>query len=475
MLYVLFFVLLFILFICIKTLFIHPTSAKTAKINLEENERSIEYGKKLSKMIQVETISSRNQIDLTKFFEFHECLKALFPYVHQNCEKHVFDGNLLFKWKGKKSDQPILLMSHQDVVEATGKWQKEPFSGEIDEQGRVWGRGSVDTKASLFCIFTSIEELIQEGFTPEQDIYIASSCTEEWSGDGAPKIVNYLKENHVQIYMLIDEGGMIIDNPVSGVEGTYAMVGIVEKGYGDIRFTAKSKGGHASAPTKNTPLVRLSKFMVDIEKNNPFKAELTPVVQEMFRRMAPNMNFPMRLLFSNIWLFKPFIVKILPTVSSTAGAMLRTTIAFTMAKGSDGANVLPQEATLIANMRFIHHEPNEQSIQKLRQIANQYDIETEVIYQDYPCPIVDFKEKAFQFVESTIQEIYPNIGVSPYVMTGGTDAKYYSSVCQHSIRFAPLYIDAQQYSSIHGVDENIYQATLPMGVDFYKTIIRKHK
>ena len=155
--------------------------------------------------------------------------------------------------------------------------------------------------------------------------------------------------------------------------------------------------------------------------------------------------------------------------------MLRTTLAFTMAKGADGANVLPQEASIVGNMRFIQHQPNKESIDVISKVAAKYDIETEVIYQDEPCPIVDFKGEEFKLVESTINEIYPGIGVCPYVMTGGTDAKYYSSVSENCIRFAPLYIDDQQYASIHGLNENIYQGALPMGVDFYKTIIKKSK
>ena len=100
---------------------------------------------------------------------YHKTLEELFPNVHKNCEKHVFNGSLLFKWTGKSSENPILLMSHQDVVEANGVWEKEPFSGEIDEKGRVWGRGTVDTKASLFCIFEAVEELLKEGYVKAGD------------------------------------------------------------------------------------------------------------------------------------------------------------------------------------------------------------------------------------------------------------------------------------------------------------------
>ena len=473
LLYILAAIVVFLLLVVAKTALVKPTSAKEAKVNLDNGPRGQKYGKILSAMVQKETISARNQEDRTKYLEFHKLLEELFPLVHENLEKHVFNGSLLFKWSGRGESEPIMLMSHHDVVEANGEWERGYFSGDIDELGRVWGRGTVDTKASLMCIFQSVEELLADGFVPACDVYIASSCTEEWSGEGAPLTCQYLKDNGIELKLLLDEGGMILEEPVGGVKGTYGMVGIVEKGYGDVKFTAHGNGGHASAPGKNTPLVRLGKFMCDVEKKNPFDAQFTPVVEEMFTRMAPNMNFGMKLLFSNIWLFKPLIVKLLPSVSSAAAAMLRTTLAFTMAKGADGANVLPQEASIVGNMRFIQHQPNKESLDCISKVAAKYDIETEVIYQDEPCPIVDFKGEQFKLIESVAADVYPGIGICPYVMTGGTDAKFYSDVCKNAIRFAPLYIDAQQYGSIHALNENIYQGTLPMGVDFYKEVIKR--
>lgn len=459
--------------VLLRTIRLKPTAAKTAKIELDDSERAEEYGKRLAKMIQKETISARGDQDRTKFYQFHEELERLFPQVHKTCEKHEFQGSLLFRWKGKGDHEPILLMSHQDVVEATGTWSHEPFSGDIDEKGRVWGRGTVDTKGSLFCIFSAVEELILEGYEPEGDVYIASSCTEEISGEGAPLIVSYLKEQGVELALLMDEGGMIVEEPVGGVKGLYGMVGVVEKGYGDVKFTARSNGGHASAPGKNTPLVRLGKMMAEIEKHNPFTAKMTPTVREMFTRMAPNMTFGMRMIFANLWLFEGLLLKLLPSISPAAAAMTKTTIAFTTAKGSDGLNVLPQEAYVTANMRFIHHQPNGECIKILQKIAEKYQIEAKPLYQDEPCPIVDYKSDAFHLIEEVAGEIYPGVGICPYTMTGGTDAKFYKDICKNALRFAPIYIDGQQYSSIHGIDENIYQGALPKAVDFYKSVIKK--
>ena len=458
-----------------RAVFLKPTSALEAKVELVQGPRAEKYGEQLATLVKKETISSRFDPDRTKFLEFHDILEEMFPKLHATCEKHVFNGSLLFKWKGEGKTEPILFMSHHDVVEATGTWEHGAFSGDIDEQGRIWGRGTVDTKASLFCILTAVEELIADGYRPECDVYLASSCTEEWSGEGAPETVKYLKEQGIHFAYLLDEGGMILEEPVGGVKGTYGMVGVLEKGYGDLKFIAKGKGGHASAPKKNTPLVRLGKFMTAVEKKSPFTNKFNPTVKEMFRRMAPNMAFGMKLIFANMWLFERLLKKLLPVISSAAGAMLHTTLAFTTAKGSDGLNVLPQEAYVTGNMRFIPHQDTDESIQIISGVAKKYDIETEVIYKDYACPVVDYKNRPFQMLEEVAAEVYPGIGICPYVMTGGTDAKFYRELSDNCLRFAPLYIDEQQYASIHGLNENIYQGALPLGVDFYKQMIKKTK
>ena len=457
----------------LRAVYLKPTAAQKAKVKLDEGPRAEKYGKQLASLVQKETISSRFDADRTKFLAFHALLEDMFPNVHKTCEKRVFNGSLLFKWSGKGEHEPILFMSHHDVVEATGTWEHEAFSGDIDEKGRVWGRGTVDTKASLFCMLTAVEEMIADGFEPTCDVYIASSCTEEWSGEGAPLTVEYLKSQGVKFAYLMDEGGMILEEPVGGVKGTYGMVGVLEKGYGDVKFVAKSGGGHASAPKKNTPLVRLGKFMADVDKKSPFVNKFSPTVREMFSRMAPNMNFGMKIIFANMWLFEGLLKKLLPAISSAAGAMIHTTLAFTMAKGSDGLNVLPQEAYVTGNMRYIPHQDTDESIELISNIAKKYDIETEVIYKDYACPVVDYNNEPFHLVEKVASEVYPGIGICPYVMTGGTDAKFYRELSDNCLRFAPLYIDAQQYASIHGLNENIYQGALPLGVDFYKKMIER--
>ena len=434
------------------------------------NERAEAYARKLSRMVAFDTVSVPETNQRDKFLPFHQLLEDLFPLAHEQLEKTEIDGNLLFFWKGKHSDKPLVLMSHQDVVPAEGEWKHAPFSGDIAE-GKVWGRGASDTKCSVMAFFQATEELLTAGYTPEQDVYLSSSCTEEWSGDGCPKLVDELERRGVHPFLVCDEGGGIITDPVGGIHGNFAMVGVFEKGKADILLKARSEGGHASAPGKNTPVARLADFVALFEHHNPFKRKMPAEVQSMFEQLAPYAPFYMKMLFRNMWLFKPLLIKVLPMISAQAGAMLQTTIAFTMLKGSNAYNVLPQEAILGANMRFIPHEGMNASLNKVKKIASMYHLDMEVYHAVDASRSVDIHGPGFMLVCETIGKTFPGLEACPYVMTGATDARNYERIAEHVVRFAPVVYGPEQMKGMHGLNESIEYNCLPGAVDFYKNLI----
>ncbi len=434
-------------------------------------ERAMDYARKLSAMVRYDTVSVPGTEQREKFLGFHKVLEELFPLVHEKLEKTEIDGNLLYCWKGEQSDKPLVLMSHQDVVPVEGVWEHEPFSGDI-EDGKVWGRGSSDTKGSVMAFFQAAEELLAAGYTPPQDVYLSSSCTEEWGGDGCPKIVAELERRGVKPYLVCDEGGGIIAEPIGGIPGNFAMVGVFEKGKADVKFTASSEGGHASAPKAHSPVARLAAFVNDAETHPVFRRKLPKEVAAMFETLAPYASFPLKLVFGNLWLFRPVLLKVLPLISAPAGAMIRTTIAFTMMSGSDACNVMPQEASVSANMRFIPHQGMEESLKIIRKLAEKHNLTMEVLSaNDYTEP-VDINGEAFRTVQRVIEETFPGCAGSPYVMTGATDSRFYQTICDNVVRFAPVIYGPEQMKGMHGLNENIEYNCLPGAVDFYKNLIR---
>ena len=464
-----------ILLVCLAIAVIRTLTMPLKKTYYElsdDTQRIDAYAHKLSRMVRAETISDRAAPTIEKFLAFHQLLEELFPRVFATCEKVEIDGNLLLKWPGKSGQDPILLMSHMDVVEATGQWKYPPFSGTIAE-GKVWGRGAADTKCSLMAFLQAAEEMIADGYVPACDVYLASSCTEEIGGTGAPKLAGWLKEHGIKLFMLCDEGGSIIQDPIGGVKGHFAAVGIFEKGYGDVKFIARSTGGHASAPGKNTPIPRLAKFIAQVEKKTPFRVEFSPAVDAMFGGLASyTHSFSLRLVMANLWLFKPILKKVMPMISAQAAAMLQTTIAFTMQAGSSGYNVLPQEASVCANLRFIPHQSTDESIQIITDLAAQYGLETEVLYRGYPSKALDLNGEAFAITKETLATCFPGVGVMPYVVTGGTDARFYGEVCDSCVRFSPVNYGPEQMAGMHGLNENIETGCLPGAVDYYKEIVK---
>ena len=434
-------------------------------------DRAKAYAETLARMVRYETVSVPGEDQREKFSGFHRLLEELFPLVHSHLEKTEIDGNLLFHWKGSANDRPLVLMSHQDVVPAEGGWSHAPFSGDIAD-GKVWGRGSSDTKCSVFAFFRAAEELLEEGFVPAQDVYLSSSCTEEWAGPGCKKLVDALKGRGVRPWLVCDEGGGIITDPIAGIPGNFAMMGVFEKGKGDVRFTARSSGGHASAPPSGSPIPRLAAFVARVEKRSPFRKRFTPEVEAMFRQLSPYASFGLRLLFGNIWLFGPLLKLVMPKLSAQAGALLRTTVAFTMQSGSEACNVLPQEASVWANMRFIPHQGMEESLEIIRKLAKKYDLDTEVLAASDYTAATDIHGEGWKYAVSVVEKTFPGLPACPYVMTGATDARFYQEICDNVIRFAPVIYGPEQMKGMHGVNENIAYDCLPGAVDFYKNMIR---
>ncbi|MBR3366809.1 MAG: M20/M25/M40 family metallo-hydrolase [Lachnospiraceae bacterium] len=471
--------LLILLLLCLALLLaalIHTLLSPARKATYRpdpKDPRAEDYARKLSRMVQSDTCSFPDRDQHETFEAYHAVLRELFPLVHSRLEITDLDGSLLYKWKGRSDTHPIVLMGHQDTVPVGDDvWEHAPFSGDIAD-GKVWGRGSVDTKCSCMAVYQACEELLAEGHVPPQDIYLSTSCTEEWGGPGCPAIVEELRRRGVKPWLVCDEGGGVYTDPMFGVRGNYAMIGVSEKGRANIRFIAKGPGGHASTPRRNSPIARLSAFVCAVDRRSPFRSEMEPEIRAMLEALAPAAAFPIRLVLGNLWLFKKPVEWFTPLVSGQAAAMLGSTITFTMASGSNACNVMPREATLGANVRFVHHQDMDESLAVLRRLAARFDLEMEVLTAAPCSKMVDLQGSAYRFMEERVAEVFPGCVCSPLVLTAATDCSFYDGLCDNCIRFAPIVYSPEARSSIHGVNEALPYDCLPGAVDFFKSMITR--
>jgi len=358
-------------------------------------------------------------------------------------------------------------MSHQDVVEAPGAWKYPPFSGTIAE-GKLWGRGALDVKGNLFDILQAVEELMEAGYTPAWDVYIAASHEEETGGNTL--IADFLREQGIVPEMLVDEGSSVQPCPAPGFDGDAALVAVAEKGYIDVKCTARCAGGHASEPGKGTPLPRLGAFMCEVENSDLFPVHLSRASAEMYRRMAAIVpDEKDRASLAAIAGEAPGWQECL---GEKQKERLRTTVAFTMAGGSSAPNIIPQEAYVVCNIRIAPGETVDGTVQTLKAVADRHQVELEVLRSNEPSPVTDPKGEAFARVERAIQAAWPGVAVLPYLLTGGTDTKHFVGLCPNCLRFTAYRISAEQQARCHAIDENIDLDTIPNGVDFFKNLIQ---
>ncbi len=439
------------------------------------NDEEIEYYvTRLQKMIKCKTVSVKDSYDDTEFAKLRNVMEELFPTLHKTAEKMTFsDDCWIYKLKGEDETRNIMLMSHHDVVEVSGEWKYDGFSGIIAE-GKIWGRGTVDTKTPLFAEFSALEELLNEGYNPPCNIWIGSSHNEELGGDGIPKALEYFKENNINFEVILDEGGALIEPPLAGMSADKCgMVAVHEKGRIYLNCTAIAENGHASltAGAKATPVERMSSFINEVMTNDIFIRRLNPQVEAMFKHMAPYLKFPMNMLLSNLWLFGGIIKKVMPKINAQAGGLIGTTCTFNNIEGSTAS----KKCTAKAFLRPVDEKDFEKDLNKFKEIAKKYEIQVEMTEDsEYHAP-ADMSKPQFQYTMNCIGEIFPQHPASPFILPAGTDARTLTDVCECVLRFAPIRLSAQQLASVHAENENINIDSVANCVAFYKHFIKNYK
>ena len=431
--------------------------------------------KNLAELVRCKTVSyySREDEDEAEFKKLIDLLPTLYPNVFTDCEyKELPDRALLFKWKGKNSGAPAVMMAHYDVVPVDESgWEKPPFDA-IIENGVMWGRGTLDTKGTLNGVLFSADTLISEGFVPENDIYFAFSGGEEVNGNGAPNIVDYFEKEGITPAIVVDEGGAVVENVFPGVKTPCGLIGIAEKGMMDVEYKAKSPGGHASAPKPNSPVVALSKVCTKIEAN-PFKAHLTKPVAELFDTLGRHSNLLYRVIFANLWCFKPVLDMMCKKSGGELNALMRTTVAFTRMKGSSTNNVIPPEATMVSNIRLNPMDNMETALCYLNKTVDNSSVLITKIKGMDPSPVSETNCDAYNKVAKAVASTWKGCIVSPYLMVQCSDSRHWGRISKNVYRFSAMDLTAEERATIHGNNERVRLECAKKAVEFYIRLMKQ--
>ena len=431
------------------------------------------YAHRLQKMIRCKTVSVQGSYDDTEFAKLRNVVKELFPVLHQKAEKRTFsDDCWIYKLPGRDASRNIMLMSHHDVVAADGEWVHDPFAGEIAD-GKLWGRGTVDTKTPLFAEFSALEALLREGFEPPCNIWIGSSHNEELGGDGIPEAFRYFKEHGITFEVVLDEGGAVIEPPLGGMKcEKCAMVAVHEKGRYKLLCTAEAASAHASltSAANSTPVERMAGFIHEMSTKNVFIRRLNPQVTAMFEHLAPYCGFPMKQLLGNLRLFGGIIKRVMPKLNPQAGGLIGSTCSFSEIR-SDSS----KRCTATAMLKSVDEPDMHKDMEAFIAVAAKYGVEVTVSPDsEYHGP-ADMTQPQFAYTMACIQTIFPQHPASPMILPAGTDARTLTDICPCVLRFAPITLSRQQLASVHSENENIDLTSIAEAVAFYKHFVGNYQ
>jgi carboxypeptidase PM20D1 len=403
-----------------------------------------------------------------------------YPSFHKAAAKELIGKSLLFTWKGKKPAlAPILLMAHMDVVPVVPgterSWSHGPFSGDV-AGGYVWGRGSIDDKGSLVMILEAAERLAKIGFVPDRTIMFAFGQDEEVGGaQGNAVIADTLAKRGVHFFFVLDEGGVIVDEPFPGMQHPIAFVAVAEKGYLSLELVAHGEGGHSSRPTHDMAIVRLAEAVLKVV-NHPFASGLDDIQRAKLSIIAAYAPLPERFLLANLWLTEP-IVDRLVEANPEGAARLHTTIAPTIIAGGVKDNVLPPEAAATINFRLHPRDTVAGVIEHVRKAVDDPKVDV-IALNETKSPaskVADIDGEAYRYLVAQIRESFSGIPVAPDVTTGATDSRHYLPIADAVFRLDPFHFGPDDLGRVHGTNERLAVRDLAPAVGFYMRLMENAK
>lgn len=381
-------------------------------------------------------------------------------------------ANLVARWKGSGRNRAVVLLNHMDVVPASpAYWTVDPFAGTIRD-GYVWGRGTLDMKATAVAQLMAIVALKREGVTLDRDVIFVATSDEEVGGAlGAGDVV----ANHFDLVrdaeFVLNEGGEIAADE-SG-DPRYYGIATAEKAPFWLNVVARGSPGHGSRPRPGTAPNRLVRALERIRTwETPVR--VLPVVERYFRDLAPRAPETLRPLYANIRDAARDPVSLARiTANPYHNAILRNTISITVLAGSNKTNVIPPEARAELDVRLLPGEDPQAFLAELRRVVADDSVEITpqgIGWQPTGSPDT---AAAFQAIQRVIRRRNPGATVTTFMPSGFTDCHYFQEKGIGCYGLDPYPLTDAERGTLHGNDERISIRNLGFATRLLYDILRE--
>jgi carboxypeptidase PM20D1 len=356
------------------------------------------------------------------------------------------------------SDQnakPILFSAHMDVVDARPEdWKRDPYKL-IEEGGFFYGRGTLDNKAGVVALMSTLLRLQKDGKKPRRTLVFAFVGDEETGLDEpngtTRKIAAHQWVKGAEYAINTDAGGGLL--APDGRPIIYLVQG-AEKTYATFELTATNQGGHSSRPRADNAIHDLARAVTRVgEYKFPVMSnDLTRAYLGAVGKVTPGPGGQALSAFAA----NPQDAAAAEAIAGNAEFVgtTRTTCVTTMLNAGHAENALPQKATATVNCRIFPGVSVEDVQKQLATIVADPKIGIKVLGAPIVSPVSELRPDIERAIAKSIQKRQPGVPLSPYLESGGTDGMIYRTVGIPTWASSGVFIKPDEMFA-HGLDERI--------------------
>jgi acetylornithine deacetylase/succinyl-diaminopimelate desuccinylase-like protein len=360
--------------------------------------------------------------------------------------------SVVARWGGDRGE-PVLLHGHLDVVPAEPEdWTVHPFSGEVRDDV-VWGRGAVDMKDFDAMLLSTVRARARAGAVPSRPLVLCFTADEEAGGaKGAGHLVRHHRD-------LLDDCTVAVGE-VGGFSTTVRgrrvyLVEAAERGMAWVRLTARGNAGHGSMRHPDNAVTRLAAAVARIGRHE-WPVRLTPTMEVLLATVAELVGTEATPANAES------LIEEFGSAARMIGAVLRNSANPTMLDAGYKVNVVPATATARIDGRYLPGYEDEFWATLATLAGPDVEMTRDVHLGGFE---TTYDGEVAEAMTASLLAEDPGAIVAPYLMSAGTDAKYWEALGMRCFGFTPLRLpdDLDFTALFHGVDERVPVDSLEFG------------
>jgi len=379
-------------------------------------------------------------------------------------------ASLRARLRGEGSLGGIVLHHHIDVVYADPRyWTVDPFGGVIRD-GHLYGRGAIDMKSTGILHLGAVLALKRARVPLKRDlVFLATADEEAGSQFGAQFIADRRPDWLAGSEYAISEIGLIQSH--AGLRAPLASIVISEKTGLPLTLTARGEPGHGSMPWPDTApngLIRALDRLLAAER----PPRVLPEVQEFFSRMTTVLPAEEGAGYDDLEVsLRDEAFRRRFYTNRQYAAMVRTTFAVTMLRGSAKSNVIPPEATAQIDCRMLAGDDPNEIAEWVRQAVADSNVQVQIAREPKIPNLSPPDTELYKAMADTLQRRAPGAVVAPMILVAFTDNWVFRRCGLHGYGFSPFILEEDELQRIHGNDERISLENVREGVRAYAELL----